>query len=199
MGNIGEEWVRRQLHRGGWTWPLCSVGAWGPASRQGRGPYALWRPPQPSPGASPLTRLRRVGGPLAPPSARARTRSPQRSPLGGLTLSNDQNAEENQEATDVVKTLTPGENQTAPAAGPLQTPFPVSESGLGAATRGPGLAASLFAESTELQDLETQVHPWQTPEQVSGHSVETTVGRILPSHSSPFSRERQNRVQMFCL
>ena len=29
---VGEEWVRRQLHRGGWTWPLCSVGAWGPAS-----------------------------------------------------------------------------------------------------------------------------------------------------------------------
>ena len=68
-------------------------------------------------------------------------------------MSNDQNAEENQEATDVVKTLTPGENQTAPAAGPLQTPFPVSESGLGAAPRGPGLAASLFAESTELQSI----------------------------------------------
>ena len=67
-------------------------------------------------------------------------------------MSSDQNAEENQEATDVVKTLTPGENQTAPAAGPLQTPFPVSESGLGTAPRGPGLAASLFAESAELQE-----------------------------------------------
>lgn len=29
---LGEEWVRRQLHREGWTWPLYSVGAWGPAS-----------------------------------------------------------------------------------------------------------------------------------------------------------------------
>ena len=53
---------------------------------------------------------------------------------------------------DVVKTLTPGEHQTAPAAGPLQTPFPVSGFRLGAGLRGPGLAASLLAESAELQE-----------------------------------------------
>lgn len=39
------------------------------------------------------------------------------------------------------------------------------------------------------EGLKTQVHPWQTPEQVSDHSVETTTGRTLPSHeNSPFSR-----------
>lgn len=46
---------------------------------------------------------------------------PLASPHLSLTLRGDQDAEENQEATDVVTTLRAGNNYTAQAARPLQT------------------------------------------------------------------------------